>query len=122
MDVECESTVGRPRRVTDAQVRIILAWRADVLELQARRKAVKTIQQLARELQLPAATISDVVRKHGYFKQPSPEKREAVIVQRRATLGGARVRRREGHCVDGSSNRCDRALVAGATGTEGVRA
>lgn len=85
------STVGRPRRVTDAQVRIILEWRAEMLELNARRK---TIQQLAEELQLPAATISDVIRNHGNFKQPSPELREAAIVKRRAVLEGPRVRRR----------------------------
>jgi DNA-binding transcriptional regulator YhcF (GntR family) len=81
-----KSTVGRPRRVTDAQIRIILAWRAELAELKAARKAVKTIRQLARELQLSTATISDVIRKHGLFKQPSPELREATLRHRRATL------------------------------------
>lgn len=81
-----KSTVGRPRRVTDAQIRIILAWRAELVELKAARNAVKTTRQLARELQLSTATISDVIRRHGLFKQPSPEQREAALRHRRATL------------------------------------
>ena len=85
-----KSTVGRPRRVTDVQIRTILAWQAELVQLKAARKAVKTIRQLARELQLSTATISDVIRKHGVFKQPSPEEREATLRQRRATLGGSR--------------------------------
>jgi hypothetical protein len=81
-----KSTVGRPRRVTDAQIRIILAWRAELVELKAARKAVRTTRQLARELQLSTATISDVIRRHGLFKQPSPEQREATLRHRQATL------------------------------------
>lgn len=84
------STVGRPRRVTDVQIRIILAWRAELVQLKAARKAVKTIRQLARELQLSTATISDVIRNHGVFKQASPEEREATLSQRRARLSGPR--------------------------------
>jgi DNA-binding transcriptional regulator YhcF (GntR family) len=89
-----KSTVGRPRRVTDEQVRIILAWYAELAELKARRKAVKTIRQLARELQLSTATISDVIRTHGVFKQPSPELREDTLRHRHARLSGTRNRRR----------------------------
>ena len=90
-----KSTVGRPRRVTDAQIRIILAWRAQLVELKAARKAVKTTRQLSRELKLSTATISDVIRKHGLFKQPSPELREATLRRRRATLRGLRSPRRD---------------------------
>jgi hypothetical protein len=87
-----KSTVGRPRRVTDEQVHIILAWYAELVELKARRKAVKTIRQLARELQLSTATISAVIRTHGFFKQPSPELREDALRNRHAKLSGPRNR------------------------------
>lgn len=89
-----KSTVGRPRRVTDEQVRIILLWYAELAELKARRKAVKTIRQLARELQLSTSTISDVIRTHGVFKQPSPELREDTLRHRHARLSGPRNRQR----------------------------
>jgi len=65
-----------------------MAWHAELVELKARRKAVKTIRQLARELQLSTATISDVIRTHGVFKQPSPELREDTLRHRRARLSG----------------------------------
>jgi len=80
------STVGRPRRVTDAQVEQILAWRAAILELKAKRSSIKTIRQLARELGVSTAAINDVIRARGEYKQASPENRNRVLRERRAFL------------------------------------
>ena len=44
------STIGRPRTLTDRQVKIILAWHARFLVWRALRKTLKSQRQLAREL------------------------------------------------------------------------
>jgi len=69
-----KSTIGRPRLVTDAQVRTILTWHTNR----------KTMAQLARELNLPVTTVARVIQCKGQFKQPSPEQRQAVVEHRRA--------------------------------------
>jgi transposase len=52
------STRGRPRRVTDEQVEIILQWHA----------SRKSMGQLAKELGLSKATVSYVIQMGGRFK------------------------------------------------------
>ena len=68
-----KSTIGRPRRLTDAQVTMILAWHEEILALKAHRAAVKTQRQLAAELGVAPSTIAHVIACRGQFKQGSPE-------------------------------------------------
>jgi transposase len=74
------STTGRPRRTTDSQVEIILKWHAEYRAWRAGRPAIPTVRALARHLGLSRGTITDVIRRHGGYKQASPERR--VIAQR----------------------------------------
>jgi hypothetical protein len=87
-----KSTIGRPRRLTDRQVKIILAWHFRFLIWRALRKTLKSQRDLARELGVSQATISYVIRLGGRYKQVSPERRTAEIRQRSEKL--ARLRRK----------------------------
>ena len=78
-----KSTIGRPRALTDRQVKIILAWHVRYLIWRALRETLKSQRELARELGVSQATISYVVRHGGVYKQVSPEHRSAEIRQRR---------------------------------------
>ena len=69
------STTGRPRRTTDLQVQIILKWHAEYREWRAGRPAIPTVRELARHLGLSRGAITDVIRRHGVYKQASPERR-----------------------------------------------
>ena len=86
------STLGRPRVLTDAQVTIILTWHAQILAWKALRRNLKTQRQLARELNVSAATIAYVVRCGGKFKQASPEKRQRELLKRRGRFAQMRKR------------------------------
>ena len=57
------STVGRPRKLTDAQVAEILEW----------HRSRKTLWQVAREYGVSPTTIQNVIDANGHYKQPSPE-------------------------------------------------
>jgi len=81
-----KSTMGRPRRITDEQVSIILAWHEQILTWKALRGALKTQRQLARDLGVSTATISRVIACRGLFKQPSPERRGEEVALRRRRL------------------------------------
>jgi transposase len=62
------STLGRPRRITDAQVAEILAWAA----------ARMTVNAKARELGVSPSALRIILKTHGtHYKQPSPERRTA---------------------------------------------
>jgi transposase len=69
------STIGRPRKLTDGQVRIILEWHARYLAWQAVGRTLKSQRTLARELGVSQATISYVVRRGGKYKQVCPTRR-----------------------------------------------
>jgi IS30 family transposase len=71
-----KSTVGQPRRLTDAQVAEILAWHA----------TRKTLTQVAEEYGVCTATISNVIERRGQYKQPSPELRPVAVRRRRTRL------------------------------------
>jgi IS30 family transposase len=86
-----KSTIGRPRALTDRQVKIILAWHVRYLVWRALRKTLKPQRQLARELGVSQGTISHVIRVGGKYKQVSPEYRAVEIKWRRRTR--ARLRR-----------------------------
>jgi hypothetical protein len=70
------STKGRPRQVTDAQVQAILAW----------HRNRKTLLAFAKEIGLSTTTIQNIIKSNGAYKQPSPEKRELILGERRRRL------------------------------------
>jgi hypothetical protein len=70
-----KSTIGRPRALTDRQVKIILAWHVRYLFWRALRGALKTQRELARELGVSQATISHVIRIGGDYKRASLKRR-----------------------------------------------
>jgi hypothetical protein len=70
------STVGRPRAVTDAQVAAILEW----------HRGRKTLKQVARELNLSPGTVRNVIQRNGEYKQASPELRVVALARRRRRL------------------------------------
>jgi predicted DNA-binding protein YlxM (UPF0122 family) len=57
------STVGRPRSLTDAQVAAILEW----------HRNRKSFKRFARELEVSEATIRNCIKCCGQYKQASPE-------------------------------------------------
>ena len=67
------STRGRPRTVTDEQIEAILEW----------HRNRKPMRVFAREIGLSEETIRQVIKRNGQYKQPSPEKRELVLSERR---------------------------------------
>jgi transposase len=85
-----KSTIGRPRRLTDRQVQIILAWHVRFLIWRALRKTLKSQRELARELGVSQGTISNVIRLGGRYKQVSPERRAAEVRQRSRRLAHLR--------------------------------
>jgi transposase len=87
-----KSTIGRPRRLTDEQVSVILAWHEQLLGWKALRGALKTQRQLAQELGVSTATISRVIACRGQFKQPSPERRAVALSERGRRLARLRAR------------------------------
>lgn len=95
-DATLKSTVGRPRKVTDAQIATILTWHDAILAWRAQRQMLKTLAELARELGLSRGTISSVIKHRGEFKQPSPEHREMELEIRRQLLEKVRLRGRRG--------------------------
>lgn len=67
------STKGRPRVVTDAQVEAILEW----------HRTHKPMRVFARAIGLNKSTIWRVIEHNGQYKQPSPEKRGLVLSSRK---------------------------------------
>lgn len=69
------STRGQPRRVTDAQIAEIVAW----------RRTHETLAQVAARLGLSRSTAARIAQTGGtHYKQPSPEKRAAAQAAARA--------------------------------------
>ena len=75
--------MGRPRRVTDGQVAMILEWHEQLLAWKAKRAGLQTLRALARELKVSTGAISKVIARRGEYKQPSPEHREKILRERR---------------------------------------
>jgi predicted transcriptional regulator len=69
------STIGRPRALTEPQVKTILAWHIRYLLWKALRATLKSQRELARELGVSQATVSHVIRIRGEYKQIPPEER-----------------------------------------------
>jgi len=70
-----KNTIGRPRKLTDSQVKIILIWHASYLAWRALGNTLRSQRTLARELGVSQATISYVVRRGGEYKQVCPTPR-----------------------------------------------
>jgi transposase len=64
-----KSTIGRPRKLTDRQVQVILAWHVRYLVWRAYSKTLKSQRQLARELGVSQSTVSRVARTGGLYKR-----------------------------------------------------
>jgi hypothetical protein len=64
------STLGRPRKVTDAQVSAIMAW------FKLPRRGRTKMQVLSLELGVPMATIQYCVAIRGRYKKAGPQKNE----------------------------------------------
>lgn len=60
-----KSMMGRPRKVTDAQVEAIMKWHA----------SRKSLREFSAEIGLPASLIQYVISRGGQYKQVSPERR-----------------------------------------------
>ena len=72
MDNERVSLVGRPRLLGEAQIERVLNWYRNRL----------TLEDLARELKVSAATLRHVIRTQGRdYKQPPPERRAEAIAE-----------------------------------------
>ena len=71
-----KSTVGRPRKISDTQVAVILAWYA----------SPRSIPALARSMGLSPSAVDNCIRCKGRYKQPSPEQRGESVRSRRARL------------------------------------
>lgn len=78
-----KSTIGRPRALTDRQIRRILTAHARFLAWRALRRTVKSQRQLAAEFGVSPGTIALAIRSRGDYKQASPERRAAEIKRRR---------------------------------------
>jgi hypothetical protein len=80
------STVGRPRTLTDQQIRTIMEEYANYLAWRALRRSVMSQRDLAHAMSVSPATISYAVRLQGKYKQPSPDRREANTKRRQRAL------------------------------------
>jgi hypothetical protein len=78
-----KSTIGRPRALTDRQIRRILAAYDRFLAWRALRRTVKSQRQLAAEFGVAPATIGLAIRLRGDYKQAPPEERVAEMKRRR---------------------------------------
>ena len=78
--------MGRPRRVSDADVARILDWHEARRAWWAAGVSLKSRRALAAELEVSPSTISHVIACRGCYKQPSPEFRDQEQAQRRHVL------------------------------------
>ena len=69
-----KSTIGRPRKLTDPQVQIVLAWHTRYLLWRAYGKTLKSQRQLANELGVSQSTVSRVARTGGLYKRDARRK------------------------------------------------
>lgn len=70
-----KNTIGRHRKLTDGQVRMILARYARYFAWRAFGRTLKSQRTLERELGVSQATSSYVVRRGGEYKQLCPTRR-----------------------------------------------
>jgi len=68
--------MGRPRRLSDADVARILAWHAARCAWRAAGASLQSRRALAAELGVSMSTVSHVIACRGCYKLPSPERRD----------------------------------------------
>ena len=78
--------MGRPRRLSDADVARILDWHEARRAWWAAGASLKSRRALAAELGVSPSTISHVIACQGCYKQPSPECRDQEEARRRRVL------------------------------------
>jgi DNA invertase Pin-like site-specific DNA recombinase len=81
-----KSTMGRPRRATDAQVEFILKWAADYMAWLAKRPKIGSRQELAKHLGLSRTTVQRIIAESGHYKQITPEQHAAHRAIRRKRM------------------------------------
>ena len=77
-----KSTIGRPRVLTDEEVRVVLAWHQEVMAWRRSGASLKTRAELASELGVSASTITRVIARHGEYKQESPDRKSGALGHR----------------------------------------
>jgi hypothetical protein len=87
-----KSTIGRPRALTDRQVKIILLEHARFIAWKALGQSLKSQRQLAQELGVSQGTIAHVIRIRGHYKQVSPDVRVGEIKRRSGNFARLRIR------------------------------
>ena len=68
--------MGRPRRLSDADVARILAWHEARCAWRAAGASLLSRRSLAAELGVSMSTVSHVIACRGCYKLPSPERRD----------------------------------------------
>jgi len=66
------SSIGRPRRLTDEQVAIILRWHEAIQALKVLHAYLRPGRELAAQLGVSHEAISTVIRRRGVYKQACP--------------------------------------------------
>ena len=89
-----KSTMGRPRRLSDADVARVLDWHEARQAWWAAGASLKSRRALAAELGVSPSTISQVIACQGCYKQLSPECRDQEEARRRQVLQKLQGRRR----------------------------
>lgn len=77
-----KSIFGRPRKVTDAQVAVIMNW----------YESHKTLREVAAEIGVSLKLAQDVISRRGEYKQASPEHRQDNLITRRRRMKTLRTR------------------------------
>jgi hypothetical protein len=86
------STIGRPRVLTERQIRRVLAAYTRFLAWKALRRTVQSPRQLAEEFGVSYATIRFAIHSREHYKQASPERRAAELRRRRRAFARLRAK------------------------------
>lgn len=84
------STVGRPRILTDEQVRAILRRHEAVQALKVLHAYIQPVRQFAARLGVTTGAISTVIRTRGVYKQACPSTRPQLSRSRGSAEGSAK--------------------------------
>jgi hypothetical protein len=69
------STVGHPRALTDAQVTEVLDWYKQYRDVNQRRRALKSKEQLAADIGVSPPTINYIIAQGLHYRAPDPAQR-----------------------------------------------
>jgi DNA-binding MarR family transcriptional regulator len=71
-----KSTIGRPRSLTEKQIKLIRAWHVRYLVWRALRRTVKTQREIAQEFGVSQSTVNRIIRRGADYKRGFPEVRD----------------------------------------------